>query len=220
MIYKVFVSFYRAGFLAGVMVFPIRDSVAQEMQGSKAPGLIVTASHETKLIPQSVDWKLEHGLDDAATLLPSKLKLILEEKDFSGNQFREVLSKEEQKLVEPLMGTRNYFGQATQTRSDDLLYVAEMTEQQEEAALKEAVKKAKSHARVLALAAGLQLGKIRSLQSHAHLPGVANTAFSPVASYAIETAATGNTKSDREVTNVNPNALRRTLSVTIDFDLE
>ena len=93
-------------------------------------------------------------------LLPSKIKMFMEEKGFSGKDLREILSDEEQKLVEPLMGNNNYaVYYANASRDQRLFYVGEITEEIEKEAIASAVKKGRIEAKALAEAAGLKLGK-------------------------------------------------------------
>ena len=84
---------------------------------------------------------------------------------------------------------------------------AEMTEGQEQQARSEAVKSARAQAKSLAQAAGLRLGNVKSIQ---RLPFIDHAVSSSVV-YAFQSSpysALHNTpKNEREIVNVDPNAL-------------
>ncbi len=168
----------------------------------------------------TVDWKLENGLDEAAILLPSKLKMLIEEKGFSGKQLREVLSAEETKLIEPLMGNQAYYAQQNRLKDNRLFYVAEMTDEQERAAFVESVKKATAQANVLAQSAGLRLGKLKSIHRIPVVDPMALQANNWILEQTGANVTVNRVKNDREVTNVDSNGLKRTLTVNMVFEVE
>lgn len=179
--------------------------------------LPIVFSAETNL---TVDWKLEKGLDEKALLLPSKIKMLMDEKGFSGKQFREVLTADEQKLIEPLMGNQNYYVQPNMLRDQRLFYVAEMTEAIEKAALASATKKGTENARLLAESAGLRLGKLRSIQRTITMDAVTQQATAWIYAQSGSASQAAKEKNDREVTSVDPSGLRRTILVNLVFDFE
>ena len=179
--------------------------------------LPIVYSAETIL---TVDWNLEKGLDEAAILLPSKLKMLIEEKGFSGKQLREVLSAEETKLIEPLIGNQVYYAQQNRLKDNRLFYVAEVTDEQERAAFVESVKKATEQANMLAQSAGMRVGKLKSIQ---RIPVVDPIPFQANAWMLEQIGANvtlSRVKNDREVTNIDSNGLKRTLTVHMVFEVE
>jgi uncharacterized protein YggE len=169
----------------------------------------------------TVDWKLDNGLDEKALLLPSRVKMLMDEKGFSGKQFREVLSAEEEKLIEPLMGNNSYYVQNTLMNYQRLFFVGEMSEDIEKAAIAAAAKKGRAEATLMAESAGLKLGKLRSIQKSTPMDALIQQQAIAVQymQYGANVPPTKE-KNDREVANVAPNALRRIVSVNMVFDFE
>ncbi len=114
-----------------------------------------------------VDWNLEKESEEAASLLPSKVKRLYEQKDLTGKKLRAELTEEEQSLVEPLLGNGSSYisYQVQSSPSNQLYYVGELLPEQEKAAFAEAMKKARAQAELIAQSSGLRLGKIRSIQT-------------------------------------------------------
>jgi len=168
----------------------------------------------------TAEWKLANGLDNAATLLPSKIMMAIDEKDIVGKQSTEVLSDEEQKLIQPLLGNQMNYYQPNQVGDQRLMFVAEMSEGQEQQALAEAVKSARAQASSLAQAAGLRLGNVKSVQ---RLPFTEHAVSSSVV-YAFQSslnsALLNSPKNEREIVNADPNALRKMVNVTIVFEID
>ena len=114
-----------------------------------------------------VDWNLEKESEEVASLLPSKVKRLYEQKDLTGKKLRAELTEEEQSLVEPLLGNGSSYisYQVQSSPSNQLYYVGELLPEQEKAAFAEAMKKARAQAELIAQSSGLRLGKIRSIQT-------------------------------------------------------
>ena len=114
-----------------------------------------------------VDWNLEKESEEVASLLPSKVKRLYEQKDLTGKKLRAELTEEEQSLIEPLLGNGSSYisYQVQSSPSNQLYYVGELLPEQEKAAFAEAMKKARAQADLIAQSSGLRLGKIRSIQT-------------------------------------------------------
>jgi len=163
------------------------------------------------------EWKLENGLDDAAILLPIKLKTAVDEKDFKGRKLKEALDPDEQLLVQPLLGSSIYSSSNRQPEFQ-LVYVGKMSTNQEEVALAEAFKKAQSHADLLARVAGRKLGGMRSISSNSNaLPQNYPQSYALNVSNSIVAFARKNV---REVASEDPNGLRQMVAVNVSFDVE
>ena len=163
------------------------------------------------------EWKVENGLDDAAILMPIKLKTAIDEKDFKGRKLKEALDPDEQLLVQPLLGSSIY---SSSSRQPDfqLVYVGKMSIDQEEVALAEAFKKAQSHAEILAKVAGRKLGGMRSISSNPiALPQNYPQSYALNVSNSIVAFARKNV---REVASEDPNGLRQMVAVNVSFDVE
>ncbi len=163
------------------------------------------------------EWKLENGLDEAAILLPMKLKTAIDEKDFKGRKLKEVLDPDEQLLVQPLMGSAIYSG-SNRLPEFQLVYVGKISITQEEEALAEAFKKAQSHAAMLAKVAGRKLGALRSISSNANaMPQSYAQAYGPNASNPMVAFAKRNI---REIGSEDPNGLRQFVVINVSFEVE
>ena len=189
---------------------------AAEDQSSELPQVF------TALSALSAEWQLMSGLDEAAILFPSKLKTTIEEKDFKGKKLKETLDPEEQALIQSLSGIGVFSNPARQPELQ-MLYVANLSDSQEEEALGVAFKKAQAQANMLAKASGRKLGAMRSISSNsaAHalsLPSAysisayGQSSFNPMASFA--------RKNVREVVNEDPSNLKQLVSINVTFDIE
>jgi hypothetical protein len=178
---------------------------------------IVYAAEATLL----VDWKIEKQSEEAAILLPSKVKRLYEQKDLAGKKFRVELTDVEQSLVEPLLGSTNYISYPAQASGNNrLFYVGEVSPEQEKAAFAEAVKKAKGQAELIAQGSGLRLGKIRSiltsnggdftsLQANLYMAMRSDTADGKLRE-----------KNDREVASADMDGLKKQIYLVVVFDFE
>jgi Protein of unknown function (DUF541) len=171
----------------------------------------------------TADWVLEKGLDETAVLMPSKMKRLVEEKALSGSRIREVLEDDERSMIEPLMGSNmSYVSHQSSGQDQRFSYVGEMTDEQESKALAEALKKAKARAQVLADAAGVKLGKLRSVQN-VSLDSYAAMSSSMMVAYSSAYQTQTQVKpiaGDREVTNADANALMKLIGVHVVYDIQ
>lgn len=165
-----------------------------------------------------VEWKLESGLDEAAILLPIRLRTAIDEKDFKGKKLKEALDPDEQLLVQPLLGSSIYSSSNRQPEFQ-LVYVGKMSINQEEVALAEAFKKAQSQAAMLAKVAGRKLGGMRSISSNANAMPQNYAPSYPLnaSSSAMIALARRNV---REVGSEDPNGLRQLVVVNVSFEVE
>ena len=112
----------------------------------------------------TAEWALDENSEDANLLLPSTIRSAIQQNDFKGKNLRVVLNPEEQQLILPLMGSSSY---SSSIRAPDiqLVYVARLSEAQEEDAMKQAFKKGQTQAAMLARAMGKRLAGVRSISS-------------------------------------------------------
>ncbi|MCY2984892.1 MAG: SIMPL domain-containing protein [Planctomycetota bacterium] len=168
-----------------------------------------------------VDWKLEKQSDEAAILLPSKVKRFYEQKDLTGKKLRVELTDVEQSLVEPLLSSTNYISYPVQASGNNrLYYVGEMSPEQEKAAYAEAVKKAKGQAELIALSSGLRLGKIRSIQTSTVGDFTSLQANLYMAMRSDTTDGKLREKNDREVLGTDLDGLKTQIHLVVVFDFE
>ena len=169
----------------------------------------------------TVDWKLNTQVDEAAILLPSKIKTMYEKNDLSGTKLRVELAEDEQSLVDPLLGNSNFVSYPVQAAQNNrLFYVGELTDEQEKAAFADAIKKARKQAVLLAESSGLRLGKIRSIQTSELAEPVSAQANILIAMQSVAAATPVREKNNREVLSANLNGLRRTITLIVVFDFE
>ena len=209
----------------------VRQQAAQMAQmRNNIPGLrgqipAAAAEEQNTELPQiftattalSAEWSLTSGLDEKAILFPSKLKLVIDEKDFKGKKLKETLDPEELNLIQSLLGVNVYTNSNRQPELQ-LVYTAKLSDSQEAEALGVAFKKAQAQAEMLAKASGRKLGAMQSISSNwVDLPrnyaqAFTQTSYSPMAALA--------KRNLREVTSEDPSSLRQSVSVTVSFVLE
>ncbi len=161
------------------------------------------------------EWKLENGLDEDAIMLPSKLRTSIDEKDFKGRKLKEALDPDEQLLLQPLIGSSiSSYSSLNRQPEIQLTFVGKMTELQEEEALGAAYKKAKSHAVLLAKAAGVRLGNMITISSSTqNVPP-------PFGTNPASTIASLTRRNTREVSTDDPAGLKLIVSVAVSFHVE
>ena len=161
------------------------------------------------------EWKLENGLDEDAIMLPSKLRTAIDEKDFKGRKLKEALDPDEQLLLQPLIGSSiSSYSSLNRQPEIQLTFVGKMTELQEEEALGVAYMKAKSHAALLAKAAGVRLGNMITISSSTqNVP-------SPFGTNPGSTIASLTRRNTREVSTDDPAGLKLIVSVAVSFNVE
>ena len=161
------------------------------------------------------EWKLENGLDEDAIMLPSKLRTAIDEKDFKGRKLKEALDPDEQLLLQPLIGSSiSSYSSLNRQPEIQLTFVGKMTELQEEEALGAAYMKAKSHAALLAKAAGVRLGNMITISSSTqNVP-------SPFGTNPSSTIASLTRRNTREVSTDDPAGLKLIVSVSVSFYVE
>ena len=187
-----------------------RPSLPTETEIDQLPQIFTAAS---VLV---AEWKLENGLTNDAILLTSKLRLAIDEHDFKGKKLRETPEPEEQAILQSIVGA-DYFPNNNRMPEVQILYVAKMTEAQEEEAITTAFKKTQSQAAMLAKATGRKLGNMRSVSS----------TFNPIMpSY---TSAYSNLngissalsrRNMNEAINEDPNGLKLLMTVSATFEIE
>jgi len=162
------------------------------------------------------EWKLENGLTNDAILLTTTLRLAIEENDFKGKKLRETPEPEEQAILQAIMGTE-YYPNVNRQPEVQILYVAKMTEAQEEEALTIAFKKSQAQAAMLAKATGRKLANMRSISS----------SFNPIAqgyssAYSNLNGITNalSRRNVNEATSEDPNGLKLMLIVIASFEIE
>jgi uncharacterized protein YggE len=112
----------------------------------------------------TAEWALDENSDDANLLLPSTIRSAIQQNDFKGKNHKVVLNPEEQQLILPLMGSYSY-ASSSRVPEIQLVYVARLSEAQEEDAIKQAFKKGQAQAAMLARAMGKRLAGVRSISS-------------------------------------------------------
>jgi hypothetical protein len=170
-----------------------------------------------------VDWKLEKESEEAAILLPSKVKRLYEQKDLTGKKLRAELTEEEQSLVEPLLGNGSSYisYQVQSSPSNRLYYVGEFLPEQEKAAFAEAMKKARAKAELIAQSSGLRLGKIRSIQTSTGDRDLIFESMSDGRLTQSELAvSTPRQKNEREVLGTDLEGLTKRIQLVVVFDFE
>jgi len=118
----------------------------------------------TALSKLTAEWALDENSDDANLLLPSTIRTAIQQNDFKGKNLKVVLNPEEQQLILPLMGSFSY-SSSIRVPEIQLVYVARLSEAQEEDAMKQAFKKGQTQAGMLARAMGKRLAGVRSISS-------------------------------------------------------
>ena len=116
----------------------------------------------------TAEWALDENSDDANLLLPSTIRSAIQQNDFKGKNLKVVLNPEEQQLILPLMGSYSY-ASSSRVPEIQLVYVARLSEAQEEDAIKQAFKKGQTQAAMLARAMGKRLAGVRSISSSTQL---------------------------------------------------
>ena len=168
-----------------------------------------------------VDWQLDKQSDEAAILLPSKVKRLYEQKDLTGKKRRIELTDVEQSLVEPLLGSTNYISYPAQASGNNrLYYVGEVSPEQEKNAFAEAVKKAKGQAELIAQGSGLRLGKIRSILTSNGGDFTSLQANLYMAMRSDTTDGKIREKNDREVLSTDLDGLKKQIYLVVVFDFE
>ncbi len=162
------------------------------------------------------EWKLENGLTNEAILLTTKLRLAIEENDFKGKKLRETPEPEEQAILQSIMGT-DFFPNSNRQPEVQILFVAKMTEAQEEEALTAAFKKTQSQAMMLAKATGRRLANMRSISSSFN-PIVPN--YSSAYSNLTGISSALSRRNLNEAISEDPNGLKLMMTVSASFEME
>jgi uncharacterized protein YggE len=115
----------------------------------------------------SIDWPLEGDSPEKLFLAAETLRDQVKAADLSGAKETDKLSPEEQEMAEEAAQEINQMGsqdEASQAGQPQVFFVAKLPDQDRQAAMAEAFMKAKGQAGELAKAAGMDLGRLTSLQ--------------------------------------------------------
>lgn len=167
----------------------------------------------------TAEWPLPKGLDDNAIMLPSTLKSKIDEKDFRGKKLCAELDPTELELIQPLLGANVYYAAQNASPDVQLSYVAVLSEQEEQEALKSAFAKAKSQAERLAGATGRKLVRLESVSSTVQAVAT-NTNYPYVMATTSASSMAPPKRIPREVSAEDPNQLARTVTITVTFSCE
>ncbi|MBM3963934.1 MAG: DUF541 domain-containing protein [Planctomycetes bacterium] len=167
------------------------------------------------------DWGLDKESEEAAVLLPSKVKRLYEQKDLTGKKFRVELTEDEQSLIEPLLGSSSYVSfQRPISPSNRLYYVGELLPEQEKAAYAEAMNKARARAELIAQSSGLRLGKIRSIQTSTGSEPIFQSMSAMTLMQSESEVSTPKEENEREVTGTDFDGLTKRIQLVVVFDFE
>lgn len=187
-----------------------RPSLPTETEIDQLPQIFTAASILV------AEWKLENGLTNEAILLTSTLRLAIDEHDFKGKKLRETPEPEEQAILQSIVGA-DYFPNNNRMPDVQILYVAKMTEAQEEEAITTAFKKTQSQAAMLAKATGRKLGNLRSVSSNFNpMMPTYTSAYSNL--NGISSALSR--RNLNEAINEDPNGLKLLMTVSAAFEIE
>lgn len=113
------------------------------------------------------DWELS-GAGSELLLASHALEEKIKAADIGGAADAEKLSPEEQELLEEMQENYGRYSGGDEVKPGEpvFAYVSRITEAERDTALKDAFRKAKDQAALMAKAGGLQLGPVRSLSSY------------------------------------------------------
>ena len=123
-----------------------------------------------------VDWKLpeqeEGKSNDAIAMLPANLLEQIAKRDFAGAKNKAKLSSADQEKMDELEAMMEdeyggYYGGGQDSKKPQIMFIGEVSEADLKAAIKTAYESAKSRARMLSEATGVQLGKLSSVTTSA-----------------------------------------------------
>jgi uncharacterized protein YggE len=187
---------------------------AEEIEDDVELPLVYTASSRI-----FAEWSLPTGDDESTSLLPSKIRGLIDQYDWKGKALRVALNEEEQKLIAPLTAGISLYSTERAPPEVLLFFVGRSTEAQDEEAAREAIKKAQNQATILAKGIGKKVSGIRSI-SLSPMSSSALTRGIEYGSAAGQNVLSMIRKDNREAIQEDANFLRQTISVSIQFDLE
>jgi uncharacterized protein YggE len=171
----------------------------------------------------AAEWKLSgEGAD--LLLAAHELEQKIKGADVGGAADAEKLSAEEQELLEEMQENFGQYSSNGEIKPGEpvFAYVSRITEKERDDALAEAFEKARKNAAILAKAAGMTLGEVRSVSSYGN-PYNQGYRYDYNRMQQIQTAFGGGEDDDvpaqqTETMDLSPSAVRHVLSITASFE--
>jgi hypothetical protein len=174
-----------------------------------------------------VDWDLA-GSGAELLLAAHQLEGKIKAADVGGAQEASQLSPEEQELLEEMQEGFNAYGNPSELKPGEpvFAYVSRISDEDRDAALQSAFRKAKDQAALLAKAAGLQLGAVRSLSTYGsnswnsgHRNDYARIQRMQMAFGSLDDD-NGQAPLGAEAIGTSPTAVKHVITVTASFDAQ
>lgn len=214
--------------------FPAEDSATeQQMQqlamyqmqaNGRVPAGLEPIKSVTVVSTVTAEWPLKQESNEQLLVFASELKNKVEEADLSGLKEPKQLTPEEEELqaeMQEMMGSI-YTGESVSSGEPAFYYVARVSENARMQAMAEAFAKAEGEAKMLAAAAGVQLGALQALTANPSSSSGVYDYYSEYMRYmASASGTTGDEEaSDNEVFAATPDALVLRARVQASFAIE